>query len=65
MLQALAREPGRPLTEAYRRRHALPGVTAVQRALGYLERAELVSRRRGQAWISEPFLAAWLRRIDD
>jgi AAA+ ATPase superfamily predicted ATPase len=64
VLQALARERGRPLTEAYRRRHALPGATAVQRALGYLERAELVARRRGEAWISEPFLAAWLRRID-
>jgi uncharacterized protein len=64
VLQALARERGRPLTEAYRRRHALPGTTAVQRALGYLERAELVARRKGEAWISEPFLAAWLRRID-
>src|SRR4051794_25886729 len=64
VLQALAREPGRPLTEAYRRRRALPGATTVQRALDYLERAELVARRRGEAWIAEPFLAAWLRRID-
>lgn len=61
LLQALAGQPGRPLTQDYRRRHALPGPSAVQRALGYLERDELVARRRGEAWISEPFLAAWIR----
>jgi uncharacterized protein len=62
VLQALAVQRGRPLTEAYRRRHGLPGTSAVQRALGYLERGELVARRGGEAWIAEPFLAAWLRR---
>jgi hypothetical protein len=64
LLQALAREPGRPLTQAYRRRHSLPGTSAVQRALGYLERDELVARRRGEAWIAEPFLGAWIRRVE-
>ncbi len=44
----------------YRRRHALPGGSSVQRALGALEKAELIGRRRGEAWISEPFLAQWL-----
>jgi uncharacterized protein len=62
VLQALSRERGRPLTEAYRRRHALPPASAVQRALGYLERGELVGRRAGEAWIAEPFLAEWVRR---
>jgi hypothetical protein len=25
-----------------------------------LEKAELIGRRRGEAWISEPFLAQWV-----
>jgi hypothetical protein len=60
LLQALAQEAGRPLTNDYRRRHGLPSTASVQRALGSLERSELVARRRGSAWISEPFLAQWL-----
>ncbi len=60
LLRALAEEPGRPLAADYRRRHALPGASSVQRALGALERAELVGRRRSEAWIVEPFLAQWL-----
>ena len=63
LLQALARRPGRPLTADYRRRHGLPGPSATQRALEYLERGELVARKSGEAWIAEPFLAAWLRRL--
>jgi AAA+ ATPase superfamily predicted ATPase len=62
LLQALARERGRPLSQDYRRRHNLPGTSAVQRALGYLERDELVARDRGRAWIAEPFLAEWILR---
>ncbi len=61
LLRALAAEPGRPLSGEYRRRHALPGVSGVQRALGALEHKELIARRRGEAWITEPFLAQWLR----
>ncbi len=60
LLRALAEEPGHPISADYRRRHALPGASSVQRALSALEKAELVGRRRGEAWISEPFLAQWV-----
>jgi hypothetical protein len=60
LLRALAAEPGHPVSAEYRRRHSLPGASSVQRALGALEKAELVGRRRGEAWISEPFLAQWV-----
>jgi hypothetical protein len=60
LLRALAEESGHPISADYRRRHALPGASSVQRALGALEKAELVGRRRGEAWISEPFLAQWV-----
>ncbi len=60
LIRALAQEPGRPLASDYRRRHGLPGASSVQRALGALERAELVGRRGSEAWINEPFLAQWL-----
>lgn len=62
LLRALAEEPGRPFSAEYRRRHALPNSSSVQRALNSLEEAELVSRRRGEAWIAEPFLTQWLLR---
>ena len=60
LLQSLADEEGHPLAGEYRRRHGLPSGSSVQRALLSLERAELVSRSAGRAWISEPFLAQWL-----
>ncbi len=60
LLRALAEEPGHPLAGDYRRRHSLPAPSSVQRALQALERAELVSRDAGRAWIIEPFLAPWL-----
>jgi uncharacterized protein len=60
LLRALAQEPGHPISADYRRRHALPGASSVQRALGALEKAELIGRRQGEAWISEPFLARWV-----
>jgi hypothetical protein len=62
VLGALAREPGSPLAGDYRRRHGLPGPSTVQRALGYLERQELVERSGGSARIAEPFLAEWILR---
>ena len=63
VLQALAREPGRPLAGEYRRRHGLPGPSSVQRALDALRRDELVARTTdGEHRIAEPFLADWLRR---
>ncbi len=62
LLTELAREPGRPLTGDYRRRHNLPAPSTVQRAVEALERDELVARDRGSVRIVEPFLAAWLVR---
>jgi hypothetical protein len=61
VLQALAAEPGRPMTEAYRARQPLPSVASTQKALEALERDELVGRDHGRAWIAEPFLAEWIR----
>src|SRR5262245_18336126 len=63
LLLALAREPGRPLASDYRRRHALPGPSSVQRALDALSKDELVAREAGGEYgIAEPFLGEWLRR---
>jgi AAA+ ATPase superfamily predicted ATPase len=63
VLQALAREPGRPLGGDYRRRHGLPGASSVQRALEALVKDELVAKDgRGEYRIAEPFLAEWLQR---
>jgi uncharacterized protein len=64
LLQALAAEPGRPYTAAYRRRHGLPAATNVQKALRALERHELVARQEdGPIAISEPFFAEWINRL--
>jgi hypothetical protein len=62
LLQALATEPGHPLSTAYRRRFALAGPSTVQKALEALEREELIAREGGFARISEPFLAEWIQR---
>jgi DNA-binding transcriptional regulator YhcF (GntR family) len=62
LLQALARQPGHPLSSGYRRRFALAGPSTVQKALQALEREELITRDGGFAEISEPFLAEWLER---
>ena len=62
LLAELAREPGRPLSADYRRRHNLPGASTIQRAVSALERDELVARDGGMVRIVEPFLAAWLVR---
>ncbi|MGH3136807.1 MAG: AAA family ATPase [Gaiellaceae bacterium] len=63
VLHALAREPGRPLSGEYRRRHGLPAPSSVQRALDALAKEELIARDpRGEYRIAEPFLAEWLRR---
>jgi hypothetical protein len=61
VLDALAEEPGRPLSGDYRRRHKLPGPSTVQRALETLTHKELVTRTDGEYRIAEPFLADWLR----
>ncbi|MEX0973172.1 MAG: ATP-binding protein [Solirubrobacterales bacterium] len=61
LLQALAREPGRPFTAAYRASHSLPAQTNVQKALRALEKREVVSGGEGEYRIAEPFLAEWLK----
>jgi len=64
LLQALAAEPGRPYTAAYRREHSLPATTSVQKALSALRRRELVTTRRdGAIEIAEPFFAEWIIRL--
>ncbi|CAN5502446.1 ATP-binding protein [soil metagenome] len=61
VLEALAEEPGRPLSGEYRRRHQLPAVASVQTALKTLTRRELVVRdAEGVNRIAEPFLAEWI-----
>jgi uncharacterized protein len=62
VLQALAREPGRPFTVGYRERHDLPAATNVQKALRALEKREIVTGAHGEYRIAEPFLAEWLNR---
>jgi hypothetical protein len=61
VLQALAREPGHPLAKPYRDRHGLPSAATVQKALGALQRREVLAGERGAYRIVEPFLAEWLR----
>jgi hypothetical protein len=62
LLQALAEEPGRPLSNGYRSRHGLPSVATVQTALKALTERELVARNAdGTSHIAEPFLADWIR----
>ena len=61
VLQALAREAGRPYTDAYRAYNNLPAATNMQKALRALEQREIVARSDGVYRIAEPFLAEWLR----
>jgi hypothetical protein len=61
VLQALAREAGHPMSEAYHRRHNLRSVSTTQKALEALARDELIGRHKGRAWIVEPFLSEWIR----
>jgi hypothetical protein len=64
LLQALAAEPGRPYTAAYRREHGLPAATNVQKALQALRRRELVTTdSHGTVSIAEPFYAEWINRL--
>jgi AAA+ ATPase superfamily predicted ATPase len=61
LLEALAREPGRPLTGAYRARHQLAGASSIQTALKALVDRELVEREpEGGYRVMEPFLTEWL-----
>jgi hypothetical protein len=62
LLTALAEEPGRPLTEDYRTRHALPGASPMQNAVDALVEQEIISKDRGFVRICEPFYDEWIRR---
>lgn len=62
VLQALAREPGRPYTNDYRDRHQLPATASLQTALRTLERREVIAGAGGAYRIAEPFFAEWLGR---
>lgn len=63
LLQALAAEPGRPLSTDYRRRHGLGGASSVQKAVATLVKDELVLREADGAYrIAEPFFAEWIAR---
>jgi uncharacterized protein len=62
VLQALAREPGRPFSATYRTDHNLPPATNVQKALKALTQRELVTGEAGAYRITEPFLADWVRQ---
>ncbi|MGH2926189.1 MAG: AAA family ATPase [Solirubrobacterales bacterium] len=65
VLQALAREPGRPLTSSYRLRHELPSSATTQSALRALTERELVARASdGSHHISEPFFAEWIVALE-
>jgi hypothetical protein len=61
LLEALAREPGRPLAGDYRSRHRLAGPSSTQAALKALIDRELVEREPdGSYRLMEPFLTEWL-----
>jgi hypothetical protein len=62
-LLALAAEPLEPITADYRRRHALPAPSTVQKALDTLVDDEVVWKEApGDYRIGEPFLAEWIVR---
>ncbi len=64
LLQALAAEPGRPLTGTYRARYELPSVATLQSALRALVERELVLQEPDRSYrIAEPFLAEWLAQV--
>jgi AAA+ ATPase superfamily predicted ATPase len=63
LLQALAVEPGRVQSTAYRDRHGLGAASTIQRAVEALASAELIGRRPdGAHEVVEPFLAEWVVR---
>jgi uncharacterized protein len=61
LLEALSREPGRPLSGPYRARHQLAGPSSTQRALRALRDRELIEREPDGGYrVMEPFLTQWL-----
>lgn len=64
VLQALARDPEQPISEAYRRGNLLPSDATTRKALRTLVDDELVAREKRGYRIAEPFLAEWIERYD-
>lgn len=65
LLLALARESGPVFSEEYRRRHRLGSASTVQRALGALEKLDLIdSNEAGGQALADLFMRLWLRRVD-
>ena len=64
VLQALARDPEQPISEAYRRRQLLPSDATTRKALRTLVDDELVARKKRGYRIAEPFLAEWIERYE-
>jgi hypothetical protein len=63
LLQALAVEPGRVQSTAFRDRHGLAAASTIQRAAEALTSAELIARRAdGAHEVVEPFLVEWIGR---
>ena len=61
LLQAFAREAGRPFSNAYRIAHELPPSSGVQRALRPLIAQELVRKEADGSYdLAEPFLREWV-----
>jgi uncharacterized protein len=61
VLQAVASEPGRVQSSAYRALYGLPAASSVQRAIEALAGDELVGKRSDGAYaIVEPFLGEWV-----
>jgi hypothetical protein len=61
LLEALAREAGRPLSGDYRDRHQLSPASSTQVALKALVDRELIEREADGGYrVMEPFLAEWL-----
>lgn len=61
LLQAFAREAGRPFSNAYRIAHELPPSSGVQRALRPLLAQELVRKEPDGSYdLAEPFLREWV-----
>jgi hypothetical protein len=64
LLEALAREPGRPLGGEYRTRHRLAGPSSVQTSLKALTDRELIERESDGGYrVMEPFLTEWLAAV--
>lgn len=61
LLQAFAREPGRPFSNGFRLAHDLPPTSGVQRALRPLVDQELVVKGADGTYdLAEPFLREWI-----